>query len=226
MNGESTDLAAQNEPDVNPPHPPLPLPKGRVYHFNVVYNHAKSKLSHTADTELALGWTQHAVEELQLLGVVNTYYYDRDFTQGQSLFVELSRVLGGSELTVILLTPGFVRDCWPRYCQFSCFKQLCSAASILSLPSSGSRSTVLTSKEPALHALLVAVGLGADGLPNDVNANKVLFFNQDWRKDEEAWQCLKTAVLSVLAPEQVGGVVKRLRRQTGEKTYTIGLQFI
>lgn len=114
-----------------------PLPKGRVYHFNVIYNHARCPLSKTADTEMSLAWTQRAVENLQLLGLVNSYYHDRDCPKMQGgMAQELARVIAGSEVTVVVLSPGFVRDCWPRYCLFPCFKRLFASG-----PSSGPSSS-------------------------------------------------------------------------------------
>ncbi|KAK7111013.1 serine-rich adhesin for platelets-like [Littorina saxatilis] len=115
----------QNTTDTNSPNR-RPLAKGRVYHFNVIYNHARCQLSVTADTELALDWTRGAVERLQLRGLVNSYYHDRDCGRAQGLLMELARVIAGSEVTLVVLTRGFVRDCWPRYWFFSCFKSLFS----------------------------------------------------------------------------------------------------
>ncbi|KAL8563983.1 hypothetical protein ACOMHN_025314 [Nucella lapillus] len=101
-----------------------PLPEGRVYHFNVIYNHARCPLSATADNIKALNWTRRAVERLQLRGLVNTYYHDRDCPKGLSFREEMDRVMAGSEVTVLLLTPGFLQECWPRYWLLPSFRSL------------------------------------------------------------------------------------------------------
>ncbi|XP_076460498.1 uncharacterized protein LOC143293488 isoform X2 [Babylonia areolata] len=104
--------------------PRRPLPEGRLYHFNVIYNHARCPRAATADNVRALQWTRKAVEQLQLEGLVNSYYHDRDCPPGVSFREELDRVITGSEVTVVLLTPGFIRDCWPRYWLLSPFRAL------------------------------------------------------------------------------------------------------
>nr|KAG5700934.1 hypothetical protein BaRGS_034219 [Batillaria attramentaria] len=159
-----------------------------VYHFNVVYNHAKSKLSRTADTELSLSWTKRAVEWLQLMGLVNSYYHDRDCAAGQGLVQELTRVLEGSEVTVLVLSPGFVRDCWPRYSLLTCFKSLLN----------NSKTSSTSSGRSSRRVMPVALGLDAKDLPPGLNPGDVMFFKQDWQEDDEAWSRLRASMLTSL----------------------------
>lgn len=147
---KTMDTSQTSDLQTSPPThvPRRPLPTGRVYHFNVVYNHAKAKLARTADTEMSLDWTRRTVESLQLMGLVNSYYHDRDCPVGQGLVQELARVLAGSEVTVVVLSPGFVRDCWPRYSQLTSFKSLFNTAPFPSpsTPSSSFQSSSYSAK--------------------------------------------------------------------------------
>lgn len=173
-----------------PPRLRRPLPSGRLYHFTVIYNHAQSSLSRTEDTQLARAWTELAVEWLQLQGLVNTYYHDRDCPQGQGLVKELSRVLAASEVILLLLTPSFVRDCWPRYCLLKSFNSLFTPSSSRD-PVSSSLSRVIP----------VALGLEVEDLPALIKPVDVVCFQQDFQQDIEAWDHLTSSILSAFPGE-------------------------
>jgi hypothetical protein len=146
------DVDVMGVPRPDPHKPALPLPKGRLYHFNIIYNHAQSPLSITADIERSLAWTKRAVEKLELQGVVNSYYHDRDCQPGQGLTHELARVIQASQVTLLLLSPGFVKDCWPRYWTLACFRELFADTPPASSSAPSSSSSVFSSHHSSLSS--------------------------------------------------------------------------
>ena len=211
-----------------------PLTRDRVYHFNVVYNHARCPLSATADTQLSLAWTQRAVTALRQQGLTSSYYHDRDCPRGQPMAQELGRVIAASEVTVVLLSPGFVKDCWPRYWLLSCFRSLFPSAQ----PASASAVPVLCSTSPPSYkyssysvnlgmasstgrggsqgteksqgtVLVVALGLPRADLPAVAQEQDLLVFSEDWEEDQKAWNSLQD-VLASLLPVGGGSPVSRI----------------
>ena len=145
----------------------IPLLEGKVYHFNVIYNHAKSHLSVTEDTKLSLKFVEWLVTSVESLGFVNSYYHDRDTVPGRHLFLELQRVVSGSYFTIIVLTPGFVKDCWPGYLKMTAFRNLIK----------------MSGKHQTSQLVVLAVGLKSEQLPREIPAERIHFFF-----DTEGWQ--------------------------------------
>ncbi|XP_048249243.1 uncharacterized protein LOC124138072 isoform X2 [Haliotis rufescens] len=148
-----------------------PLPYGKVYHFNVIYNHARSPLSVTPDTRLSLAFARKVVTTLERLGFVNTYYHDRDSLPGRNVFTEMFRVVEGSDYTIVVLTTGFVKDCWSRYSQQSTFKKLLDQGQTYKF-------------------LPLSVGLKESDLPEELTTESVLCFRENWEGDDLAWSRL------------------------------------
>ncbi|GFS15456.1 hypothetical protein ElyMa_003187800 [Elysia marginata] len=159
--------------------PRRPLAPNRVYHFHVIYNHAQCSLGRSYDTDLALRVTSSLVEKLELRGYVNGYYHDRDRRSHHSLAAEMERVITGSSLTILLLTPGFVRDCLDRYLQIEAFRKL------------------LTDQNSSNNQLVImGVGVTEASLPLILGRHEVLFFKEnDWETDHPAWAKLDSVLL-------------------------------
>ncbi|XP_067656265.1 serine-rich adhesin for platelets-like [Haliotis asinina] len=148
-----------------------PLPDGKIYHFNVIYNHARSPLSVTPDTRLSRAFTEKVVATLESLGYVNCYFHDRDCLPGRNVFTELFRVVEGSDYTIVVLTAGFVRDCWSRYTQQSTFKKLLDQGQ-------------------SYKFLPLSVALRESDLPEELTTEHVLCFDENWESDASAWHRL------------------------------------
>ncbi|XP_046565884.1 uncharacterized protein LOC124274561 isoform X2 [Haliotis rubra] len=148
-----------------------PLPDGKIYHFNVIYNHARCRLSVTPDTKLSLAFTEKVVATLESLGYVNCYFHDRDCLPGRNVFNELFRVVEGSDYTIVVLTAGFVKDCWSRYTQQSTFKKLLDQGQTYKF-------------------LPLSVALRESDLPQELTTEHILCFGENWESDASAWNRL------------------------------------
>ncbi|KAH9496227.1 hypothetical protein Btru_012751 [Bulinus truncatus] len=154
------------DPDLRIPR--RPLAPHRIYHFNVIYNHGAGH-DLTADMELALGVTRALVSRLELQGYVNSYYHDRDFRRLNTRETELERVLRGSSVTVLILTPEFL----------SRWRQLCSSSVLFS--------RLLGKPRPERRLLCLSVGVGRSLVPADLSDDDVLYFGRDWQLDLPVW---------------------------------------
>ncbi|XP_005098104.1 serine-rich adhesin for platelets [Aplysia californica] len=162
--------------------PRQPLPRYYIYHFNVIYNHAQSSLSRTSDSALALDFTCHLVQRLEKLGYVNNYFHDRDFRAGSNLMTELERVLEGSWLSIMVLTPGFIEDCLPRYLHMSVFQELMAAPNLRE------------------HLIVVALGVSHDVVLSLLPSCSCVYLQDDWRQDTNSWREIETFVGQSLSP--------------------------
>ncbi|XP_069139120.1 uncharacterized protein [Argopecten irradians] len=155
------------------------LPNGKKYHFNVIYNNAKSKLSKTPDTELSLKVTEYFIDLAKDWGYDQSYYVERDALPGQNVFTELFHVIDSSLFTIVILTPGFLSNCWARYCQQSAFKSL--------LDSEDSDPASATSK-----MIPVLIDISDKQLLRSLNLNRYGSFTRtDWKTDKKEWGIVK-----------------------------------
>ncbi|XP_021355607.1 cell wall protein DAN4-like, partial [Mizuhopecten yessoensis] len=167
------------------------LPKGKKYHFNVIYNNAKSKLSTTPDTELSLKVTEYFIGQAKGWGYDHSYYVERDALPGQNIFTELFHVIDSSMYTIVILTHGFLSNCWAKYCQLSAFKSL--------LDSTGSDPISISRLIPVL------VGVRDTELLQNLSLNRYVSFTiTDWRTDKKEWDKVRQMMQDVtLIPGQV-----------------------
>lgn len=96
----------------------------KSYHFNVIYNRAKSTCAREEDERISLEFTKYLVAKLAGYGYNKAYFGDRDSVPGRNVFTELKRVVEGSEKTVVVISPGFRKNCWHKFCQQTSFKKL------------------------------------------------------------------------------------------------------
>ncbi|KAK3596571.1 hypothetical protein CHS0354_010451 [Potamilus streckersoni] len=129
-----------------------------MYHFNVIYNHARSKYSATPDTELSLRFVEFLVGKLNGWGYNQFYYYDEHALPGRNVFEELFRVVNGSEWSFVILTKEFSSNCWVKYCQMAAFKNLI---------------------DKTKRDKLIPITVGDVKLPVELEVNDVLSFDDD-----------------------------------------------
>lgn len=148
------------------------IPTGKKYHFNILYNNAGSKLSMNDDTKLSLKVAENVVERAKEWGFDTCFYTDRDALPGRNIFDELFEVIDSSMFTIVILTKGFLANCWARYCQMSAFK------SLLDRQDYGSTNRLIP----------VMVGINERELVQTLHLNRhVSFTVKDWQTDGKEW---------------------------------------
>ena len=148
-----------------------PLPPSKKYHFHIIYNHEQSALSATEDNVKSLEYAELAVSILTSEGLDKSYYHHRDARPGRNIFTELFRVIRESQFTLLIVTPGFIRNCWAKYASMSAFKQLLD-------------------KNQDHRLIALAFKLTNDQVPEELCQHEVLHF-KDTSDDAIKWTRLK-----------------------------------
>lgn len=148
-----------------------------VYDINVIYNHARSRFSSTDDTKLSTNFAELIIKKAESWGYRKTFYHERDALPGRNMFTELFNIIHGSKFTIVILTPGFLKNCWAKYCQLAAFK-------------------TLLDKENSDKLIPVVLGIKEDQIPQNLKLAFVISFdpgsymnNSD--DNEREWQRLK-----------------------------------
>ncbi|KAL5007824.1 hypothetical protein ScPMuIL_016630 [Solemya velum] len=150
----------------------IPLNSGKCYHASIFYNHARSPMSITEDQKVSLHVVEHIAGLLDEWGYTKYFYHERDALPGRNIFGELFRVINGSQWIIVVLTKGFVCNCWGQYCQQAAFKKLLDEGDSKKL-------------------LPIAVELEEKDIPENLGVNAVTFFGEDWRENSNGWMKLK-----------------------------------
>lgn len=159
---------------------------GRVnnkeYDCLMIYNHAQSRLSSVADNELSLRIVESADQRLTAWGYRNNYYHYRNNLPGRTMFTELFRVVDSSQFVLLILTRGFLNNCWIRYCQMAAFKILIDEST---------RPECVAS-----HRLIpILINISENEIPQELRQLQfICFMNNDWDTNEREWRKLKNAL--------------------------------
>uniref|UniRef100_A0A8W8ISR8 TIR domain-containing protein n=1 Tax=Magallana gigas TaxID=29159 RepID=A0A8W8ISR8_MAGGI len=158
---------------------------GRVnnkeYDCLMIYNHARSRLSRVDDNELSLRIVERADQQLTAWGYRNNHYYDRDSIPGRNVFTELFRVVDSSQFVLLILTRGFLNNCWIRYCQMAAFKSLIDEST---------RPECVAS-----HRLIpILINISENEIPQELGQLQHICFMNDWDTNEREWRKLKNAL--------------------------------
>lgn len=158
---------------------------GRVnnkeYDCLMIYNHARSRLSRVDDNELSLRIVERADQQLTAWGYRNNHYYDRDSIPGRNVFTELFRVVDSSQFVLLILTRGFLNNCWIRYCQMAAFKSLIDEST---------RPECVAS-----HRLIpILINISENEIPQELGQLQHICFMNDWDTNESEWRKLKNAL--------------------------------
>ncbi|KAK0041347.1 hypothetical protein Bpfe_029234 [Biomphalaria pfeifferi] len=172
-------MAVYHDPDLRIPR--RRLAPHRIYHFNVIYNHGTGSDTgdQTSDMELALRVTRALVSRLEMKGYVNSYYHHRDFRRLNKIEAELDRVLRGSSVTVLILTPDFLPKCRQLYLLSDLFSRLIG--------------------EPRTRRRLLnlSVGVSRSQVPPELTPDDVLYFGCDWELDIPIWDRIEDIVETI-----------------------------
>lgn len=153
----------------------------KEYDCLMIYNHARSRLSSVADNELSLSVVKRADQRLTDWGYRNNHYYDRDSIPGRNVFTELFRVVDSSQFVLLILTRGFLNNCWIRYCQMAAFKRLIDEST--------------RPERIASHRLIpILINISENEIPDELEQLTNICFMNDWDTNEEEWEKLKKAL--------------------------------
>lgn len=131
----------------------------------------KSPKDETEDNRTSLKYAEMAVGILASAGFDKSYYHRRDARPGRNIFDELFRVINHSNHTLLILTPGFLENCWFFYCGQSAFK-------------------TLLDKEEVHRLIALAFNLTGKQIPQVLNHHQVIHFEGHYQRDEENWNKL------------------------------------
>ncbi|XP_062573559.1 uncharacterized protein LOC134235441 isoform X2 [Saccostrea cucullata] len=153
----------------------------KEYDCLIIYDHARSRLASTEETELSLNVVKRADEHLTRWGYDKNNYYDRDCIPGRNVFSELFRVVDSSQFVLLILTEGFLKNCWVRYCQMAAFKKLIDES--------------IRPECVASHRVIpVSVNVPEDRIPQELRQLTCIYFVNDWESNEQEWLKLKRAL--------------------------------
>lgn len=153
----------------------------KEYDCLLIYNHARSRLSRIEDNELSLSVVERADQLLTTWGYRKNHYYDRDCIPGRNVFNELFRVVDSSQFVLLILTRGFLNNCWIRYCQMAAFKRLIDESTC--------------PERIASHRLIpILINISENDIPKELGELTYICFTNDWDTNEEEWKKLKNAL--------------------------------
>lgn len=153
----------------------------KEYDCLMIYNHARSRLSRVDDNELSLRIVERADQRLTDWGYRNNHYYDRDSIPGRNVFTELFRVVDSSQFVLLILTRGFLNNCWIRYCQMAAFKKLIDEST--------------RPERIASHRLIpILINISENEIPPELGQLQYICFMNDWDTNDREWGKLKNAL--------------------------------
>ncbi|XP_061194902.1 uncharacterized protein LOC133203056 isoform X3 [Saccostrea echinata] len=153
----------------------------KEYDCLIIYDHARSRLASTEETELSLNIVKKADEHLTRWGYGRNNYHDRDCIPGRNVFTELFRVVDSSQFVLLILTEGFLKNCWVRYCQMAAFKKLIDES--------------IRPECIASHRVIpISVNVPEDEVPQELRQLTCIYFVNDWETNEQEWLKLKRAL--------------------------------
>lgn len=176
----------------------------KEYDCLMIYNHAQSRLSSVADNELSLRIVESADRRLTVWGYRNNHYYDRDSIPGRNMFTELFRVVDASQFVLLILTRGFLNNCWLRYCQMAAFKKLIDEST---------RPECVAS-----HRLIpILINISENEIPQELGQLQFICFLNDWDTNEREWGKLKNALdghpMQESTQRSIGADIPQVTRQ-------------
>jgi len=128
--------------------------------YNVIYNKALSPKSRTDDSVLSLEFTKTLVAKLSGWGFKKGFYGDRDDIPGKNVFKVLIDNVKNSKKTIVIITSGFLKNCWSVYSHQNAFK------SLLDKNNSG-------------RLIPIALDVEEHDIPQELNVQTKIFFSKD-----------------------------------------------
>ncbi|WAR20845.1 hypothetical protein MAR_014819 [Mya arenaria] len=153
--------------------------------FNVIYNRALSPLSINDDETLSLKFTEFLVEKLKGWNFERGYYGDRDAVPGSNIFNTLNANVRNSSKTIVVITPGFLKNCWSKYQHQNAFK-------------------FLLDKDNSDCLVPIALDVQPDQVPQELNIQTKIYFSKTsygYQESNKEWDKLRMAFDKTYRPE-------------------------
>ena len=181
------------------------LERGFEYHANFIYNrpNLKNKRNTNQDWVTSLVVVKFIVELMREWGCDRTYYHDRDALPGGNVFTEFFTTIKKSRYTIVIVTKGFVEDCWGMYKSQAAFIKL--------LQNSKSN-----------RFIAVYVDIDDHHIPEELCTMLCMSFSANWRDEREEWNRLRNLIRYVPTPIQDTG--RDLFPATGNTSNNQGIQ--
>ncbi|XP_071151134.1 toll-like receptor 2 type-2, partial [Mytilus edulis] len=164
------------------------MERGYSYHAMFIYNkpRLKNNRHRNQDFQVSFDVVKFAVDKLASWGFRQTYYHDRDALPGSNIFSEFFDTVKASRFTVVVLTRGFLNDCWGKYKSQAAFSKLLE-------------------EEKSRRFIAMYIDLQDQQIPNEFNTMVSLCFNANWQSDEEEWEKFKMLLNNVTQAVQDTG---------------------
>ncbi|CAG2221343.1 unnamed protein product [Mytilus edulis] len=164
------------------------MERGYSYHAMFIYNKPKLKNNRhrNQDFQVSFDVVKFAVDKLASWGFRQTYYHDRDALPGSNIFSEFFDTVKASRFTVVVLTRGFLNDCWGKYKSQAAFSKLLE-------------------EDKTRRFIVMYIDLQDQQIPNEFNTMVSLCFNANWQSDEEEWEKFKMLLNNVTQAVQDTG---------------------
>ena len=181
------------------------LERGFTYHANLIYNRPelKNKRNTNPDWVTSLAVVKFIVELMREWRYDKTYYHDRDALPGGNIFTEFFTAVKKSRYTIVIVTKGFVENCWGMY-KFQ-------AAFIKHIQNSKPNSFIA-----------VYVDIDDHHIPEELCTKSGMSFSANWRDEREEWNKLRNLIKYDSTPIQ--GTGRDLFPATGNTSNNQGIQ--
>jgi hypothetical protein len=133
-----------------------------------------------------LAVVEFIVELMREWGCDRTYYHDRDALPGGNVFTEIFTTIKKSSYTIVIVTKGFVVDCWGMYKSQAAFIKL--------LQNSKSN-----------RFIAVCIDIDEHHIPAELCTMSCMSFSDNWKDDREEWNRLRNLIRYVPTPIQDTG---------------------
>ncbi|XP_052099292.1 serine-rich adhesin for platelets-like [Mytilus californianus] len=162
------------------------MERGCSYHAMFIYNKPKLKNNRkkNRDFEVSFEVVKFAVDKMATWGFEKTYYHDRDALPGSNIFGEFFDTVKASRFTVVVLTKGFLSDCWGKYKSQAAF-------------------TKLIDQDKSKR--FIAMYIDLEHIPDEFNTMNSLCFSADWQNEHREWEKFKMLLNTVTHPVQDTG---------------------
>ncbi|XP_076101313.1 uncharacterized protein LOC143071103 [Mytilus galloprovincialis] len=164
------------------------MERGYSYHAMFIYNKPKLKNNRhrNQDFQVSFDVVKFAVDKLASWGFRQTYYHDRDALPGSNIFSEFFDTVKASRFTVVVLTRGFLNDCWGKYKSQAAFSKLLE-------------------EDKTRRFIVMYIDLQDQQIPNEFNTMESLCFKANWQSEDEEWEKFKRILKKVTQPVQDTG---------------------
>ncbi|XP_063432347.1 probable serine/threonine-protein kinase nek3 [Mytilus trossulus] len=147
------------------------MERGYSYHAMFIYNKPKLKnnRNRNQDFQVSFDVVKYAADKLASRGIRQTYYHDRDALPGSNIFGEFFDTVKASRYTVVVLTRGFLNDCWGKYKSQAAFSNLIE-------------------QDNSKRFIVLNIDLEDQQIPDEFNTMESLSFKADWQSEHTEWE--------------------------------------